>query len=307
MAEPDFDRIKAAIQRAGARWNAGPTSISEYYDAGGSPTGRFGLSFDPDRAKKEVLKARNAESALFKVVAPPPARIDWRNHGGNTYVTPVKDQLSCGSCVAFATCATLESRILIGTSQPGGAIDLSEAHLFYCGAPNSCDTGWFYTKALDYAKKSGIGEEAAFPYTPGDQPCRKISPVVTVPRYQTAASQMARKQALQKGPVIGGFRVFQDFYTYRGDIYTHVTGDFLGWHAICVIGYDDADQCWIAKNSWNTAWGEKGFFRIGYGECGIDSEVLFYDPEISLVGSPVVLHQPRRRRSKAAELVEKLA
>lgn len=307
MAEPDFDRINAAILRAGARWNAGPTSISEFYDAEGSPTGRFGLSFDPDRAKKEVVRTRNAESALFKVVAPPPSRLDWRDRSGKDYVTPVKDQLSCGSCVAFATCAAVESRMLIGTARPGGSIDLSEAHLFYCGAPNSCDTGWFYTKALDYAKKHGIGEEADFPYTPGNQPCQTIQAVVTVPRYQTAASQIARKQALQKGPVIGGFRVFQDFYAYRRGIYTHVTGEFLGWHAIAVIGYDDEEQCWIAKNSWGAGWGEGGFFRIGYGECGIDSEVLFYDPEISLARPVVAGQQPRRRRTKAATLIEKLA
>lgn len=300
MAEPDFFRINAAIQRAGAQWDSGPTALSEYYDASGPATERFGLSFDPERAKQDVLETRNAESALFKVVAPPPAHLDWRNASGKNYVTPIRDQSHCGSCVAFATCASVESRMLIGTGRPDGAIDLSEAHLFYCGAPNSCGVGWFYTKALAFAKKPGIGLEVDFPYVAGDQPCRNIRPVVTVPRYQTAASQIARKQALQKGPVIGGFRVYQDFYTYRSGIYTHVTGDFLGWHAVCVIGYDDIHQCWIAKNSWGTGWGEQGFFRIGFGECGIDSEVLFYDPEIALLKTDILASPPPRRRSKVS-------
>lgn len=298
MAEPDFSRINNAIQRAGAHWEAGPTSFSHYYDADPSGTKHFGLSFDPDKAKKDVIRTRTTESTLFKIAAPPPAKIDWRNASGNNYVTSVKDQSSCGACVAFATCASLESRILIATGDTNALMDLSEAHLFHCGAPNACEDGWFYTKALAFAKKRGIGLEVHFPYTPHNQPCRNIPPFVKVPRYQTAASQIARKQALLKGPVIGGFRVYQDFYTYRGGIYSHVAGEVLGWHAICVIGYDDAQQCWIAKNSWGTGWGEQGFFRIGYGECGIDSEVLFYDPEISLVSPAPDASDGRPRTSE---------
>ena len=50
-----------------------------------------------------------------------------------------------------------------------------------------------------------------------------------------------------------------------------------------MIGYDDSKTCWIAKNSWGTGWGESGFFHIAYGECGIDSKVLFYAPEVTVV------------------------
>jgi hypothetical protein len=31
-------------------------------------------------------------------------------------------------------------------------------------------------------------------------------------------------------------RVFDDFMTYGGGVYRHVTGNFLGWHAVLVIG-----------------------------------------------------------------------
>jgi hypothetical protein len=40
-----------------------------------------------------------------------------------------------------------------------------------------------------------------------------------------------------------------------------------------VVGYDDVAQCWICKNSWGAGWGDHGFVRIGYGECGLDAEM----------------------------------
>jgi hypothetical protein len=39
-----------------------------------------------------------------------------------------------------------------------------------------------------------------------------------------------------------------------------------GYHCISVVGYDDAQQCWILKNSWGTGWGESGFMRMKYGQ-----------------------------------------
>ena len=44
----------------------------------------------------------------FHVTAPPPPAIDWRMHHGINYVTSIKNQRTCGSCVSFATCASLE-------------------------------------------------------------------------------------------------------------------------------------------------------------------------------------------------------
>jgi hypothetical protein len=78
------------------------------------------------------------------------------------------------------------------------------------------------------------------------------------------------------GPCCGVFQVFNDFYSYAGGVYHHVTGDAMGLHCVEVIGYSESEQCWICKNSWGAGWGMGGFFKIGYGEAGIDTDFPFW-------------------------------
>jgi cathepsin B len=39
------------------------------------------------------------------------------------------------------------------------------------------------------------------------------------------------------GPVEAAFEVYSDFLTYRSGVYRHVSGSFLGGHAIKIIGW----------------------------------------------------------------------
>ena len=77
-----------------------------------------------------------------------PDAFDWRDTGK---VTPVKDQGACGSCYAFGSLGSLESKLLIDGV---GTLDLSENHAKECnwkelnnfqyppGTPwGSCDGG----------------------------------------------------------------------------------------------------------------------------------------------------------------------
>jgi C1A family cysteine protease len=38
----------------------------------------------------------------------------------------------------------------------------------------------------------------------------------------------------------------------------------LGGHAVLAVGYDDAKQCFIVRNSWGTKWGDKGHCYMPY-------------------------------------------
>ena len=84
------------------------------------------------------------------------------------------------------------------------------------------------------------------------------------------------------GPLLACFDVYEDFYHYTCGVYGHLNGGYEGGHCVAVIGYDDVQQAWICKNSWNTWWGANGYFMIGYGQCGIDNCMWEIDTPITI-------------------------
>jgi C1A family cysteine protease len=42
------------------------------------------------------------------------------------------------------------------------------------------------------------------------------------------------------------------------------TETVLGGHAVMAVGYDDASQRFLVRNSWGSAWGMGGYFTIPY-------------------------------------------
>jgi C1A family cysteine protease len=280
--ERKINEVRAAVRSAGATWEAGPTSMAAI------PLDRFRrrLGAVPPRGGPTLEAiARDAEgrkSALMaeRAAAGLPAAYDLRNVGGKNFITPIKDQDDCGSCVAFGVCAAIEGTVRVSLDDPDRAIDLSEAHLFYCHGRNqgrTCDNGWIPDEALETCQSLGVADEECYPYVAGDQNCTgRCSDwqqrVAKVTAYHIIGSTADMKHwIVEEGPLTACFVVFEDFRYYQTGVYRHVSGAQVGGHCVTIIGYDDAQQCWICKNSWGTGWGENGYFRIGYGECGIDT------------------------------------
>ncbi len=231
-------------------------------------------------AAEAEAEAEAAEAEAEAGQAAPAAldpQTDWRFHGGRNYISPVKNQGSCGSCISFCACALAEATAAIERNVLFP--DLSEAELHFCSVHGPTCDGWWPSDAFEALRTNGVVHEAHFPYISAFQAgvptCTVVldraSLAAKITAWSTLYTTAERKQWLcDVGPLCSVFHLYFDFFNYRTGVYSHVAGAEAGYHCAEVVGYSDADGCWICKNSWGDTWGEGGFFRIAYGQCGID-------------------------------------
>uniref|UniRef100_G3MRN3 Peptidase C1A papain C-terminal domain-containing protein n=1 Tax=Amblyomma maculatum TaxID=34609 RepID=G3MRN3_AMBMU len=93
-----------------------------------------------------------------------------------------------------------------------------------------------------------------------------------------AKAKQIQAEIMMNGPVEADFTVYEDFLHYKSGVYQRHTDSALGGHAIRLLGWgvENGVPYWLAANSWNTEWGDKGFFKIlrGSDECGIESDIV---------------------------------
>jgi C1A family cysteine protease len=267
MAALDLSEVQREIAARGLRWRAGPTNLSDLplREQGR----RLGLVLDEARRQRLVGLL---DGATCPLCAFPPAW-DWRSVEGKDWTTPVRDQGACGSCVAFAVVGAVESMVRYAGGDPERAVDLSEAHLFFCGSGPSCAKGWWPEEALDYLRNQGVPDETCFRYRDEDMPCRTTCTdwgerAVRISGWKALNFAEERKDWLARtGPLVGAMAVYQDLFYYTGGVYRPVSEELVGYHAVTVVGYDDRQSAWLCKNSWGSGWGEAGWFRLAYGTC----------------------------------------
>lgn len=299
--EFSLEALRSAVKEKGALWEPAETPLSlmsaeeRATRLGLLPTDKelgtvTELGLDKPVESRETPRRTRRRRPSNPGSVGLPSKIDWRDINGVNWTTPIKNQGSCGSCVAFGTIAVLETLLKIRTFRDAGrSIDLSEAHLLFCGG-GSC-SGWHMDHACNYLKANGVPDEACFPYSHGLStrsctPCsdwRQRIDHTKIPNWSNTKDVNKMKTNLvNNGPQITGMAVYTDFFSYASGVYEPVSGNLEGYHCVAVVGYDDQNGCWICKNSWGTGWGEadggqRGWFRIKYGECGIDNAFGMWD------------------------------
>ncbi|XP_041918896.1 dipeptidyl peptidase 1 [Alosa sapidissima] len=289
------DEFVEAINAAQSSWRA--TSYTDtqlhtlqelIYRAGGP------RSHIPQRVRPAPVSMEMA-----KLSAGLPEHWDWRNVGGVNYVSPVRNQASCGSCYSFASMGMLESRIRILTNNTHQPI-LSPQQVVSCSQySQGCDGGFPYLIGK-YVQDFGIVEEDCVPYLGADAPCsvpdkcRRLyaSEYHYVGGFYGNCNEAAMMlELVRDGPMGVAFEVYPDFMHYQEGIYHHTgvsAGDFnpfeLTNHAVLLVGYGrchkTGQKFWTVKNSWGEGWGEDGYFRIrrGHDECSIESIAVAAKP-----------------------------
>ncbi|RJO68661.1 MAG: hypothetical protein C4523_07180 [Myxococcales bacterium] len=215
----------------------------------------------------------------FDPAAPPPpaprafpAYFNWRDKDGRDWTTPVRSQGGCGSCWAFGSLAALEAAINIYVGDADFDYDLSEQAMVSCGL-GSCDYGGFAEEVMYNLKNVGIPDEACHPYEESEGDCndrcsdwaaRAVKIDAWGPLYGGLWEDQI-KEKLLLGPLAVTMQVYDDFYGYRSGVYAHDGCALASNHIVLLIGWNDANGSWIAKNSWDTDWGDDGFFEIKRG------------------------------------------
>merc|ERR1712233_206571 len=227
-----------------------------------------------------------------------PAAVDWTNVDGKSYVTAVKNQEQCGSCWAFSTTGSLESRYAIAHDVTGKDITtLSEQQLVDCSKAegNQGCNGGLMDDAFKYVEKEGgLCSEAEYKYTAKDGTCKSTScgtKYYGISTYTDVKKDNAAdmETAVAAGPVsIAVDASGTTWQFYRGGVVDSNCGTRLD-HGVLAVGYgvDKDTKFWKVKNSWGETWGEEGYIRLckecgkngNKGECGLLEQPSFPVPK----------------------------
>ena len=193
------------------------------------------------------------------------------------YCSLIENQGSLGSCTGNAIAGAIE---LLHKRQ-NRTLDISRLFIYYyerlfIGTVNY-DSGSYIRDGIKACYTYGAPTENLWPYNISkfrsvpskeallDAAKRKVT------SYQRAIDFKAVIDAINSGyPVTVGFSVYSSFDTNivaRTGIMPYPDTKkekLLGGHAVLLVGYNKNNNTFIARNSWGTNWGDRGYFYMPF-------------------------------------------
>jgi C1A family cysteine protease len=193
---------------------------------------------------------------------------------------PVYDQGQLGSCTANAIAGAIQFNQMKQKLNP--VFTPSRLFIYYneraIEGTVASDSGAQIRDGVKSVGQQGDCPETEWPYdiakfaqkpSPSCYTDARKYKVVTYQRVTQVASQI--KGCLAAGyPFVFGFTVYQSFESpavaQSGVLPMPQPGEpSIGGHAVMAVGYDDARQSVIVRNSWGNSWGQAGYFLMPYG------------------------------------------
>ena len=203
-----------------------------------------------------------------------PPKVDMR-----AACPPVYDQSDLGSCTGNAGAGAYQFEQM---KQDVANFVPSRLAIYYWEREEegtvSEDSGATIRTCLKVLASYGAPPETMWPYDVNkfaDKPPQAVEDEGQkhqVLRYMRLNSSdiTALKGCLAEGyPFIFGFAVYSGFESstvaLTGNADLPGPGEQqLGGHAVMCVGYDDAEQRFIVRNSWGDGWGQHGYFTLPY-------------------------------------------
>ena len=211
-------------------------------------------------------------SLVYKVLKKLPTAVDLRPS-----CSPIEDQKALGSCTANALVGAIE---FLERKDGVPFTNLSRLFIYYNervieNTVNS-DSGAQIRDGIKTLAKQGVCSEKKWPYTISkfknkpNTTCYTEAAVHVITSYQRVKTINDMRSCLAAGyPFVFGFTVYESFESSQvantGVVPMPGTNEsVLGGHAVVAVGYNDADQRFIVRNSWGTKWGKKGYCTMPY-------------------------------------------
>jgi C1A family cysteine protease len=202
--------------------------------------------------------------AYTRTGAPQPKSVDLRSK-----FPPCWDQGQLGSCTAFALTGAMAFL--------HNGFEGSQLWLYYqerkVEGDIKTDGGAEIRDGIKILASLGLPPEADWPYVPSKfakaPPAKATADAKTdlIKTYQRLNGPADYMDCLASGsPFVVGITVYESFESdavaQTGKVPMPGKSEkTVGGHAICVVGYT-SDGHYIVRNSWNTDWGDNGYFYL---------------------------------------------